>query len=97
MIHKTLHKKLDWATWISQKPRVNSCASLGQAVPAPLVAPIVVLLLQTLWKIMNEGQDYDYDKRNISVVISHCDKYSQRLTSPGHGDVCKSVEVVIST
>jgi hypothetical protein len=40
-------------------------------VPAPLVAHIVVLLLQTLWKIMNEGQDYDYYKRNISVVI--CD------------------------
>jgi hypothetical protein len=25
------------------------------------MAHIVVLLLQTLWKIMNEGQDYDYD------------------------------------
>jgi hypothetical protein len=29
------------------------------------------LVVQTLWKIMNERQDYDYDKRNISVVI--CD------------------------
>jgi hypothetical protein len=28
-------------------------------------------VVQTLWKIMNERQDYDYDKRNISVVI--CD------------------------
>jgi hypothetical protein len=24
-------------------------------------------------------------------------KYSQRLTNPGHGDVCKTVEVVTST
>jgi len=30
-------------------------------------------LLQTLWKIMNEGQDYDYDKRNISVVMCDTD------------------------
>ena len=40
---------------------------------------------------MNEGQNYDYDKRNISVVI--CDTNIHK----GHGDICKTVEVVTST
>jgi hypothetical protein len=40
---------------------------------------------------MNEGQNYDYDKRNISVVI--CDTNIHN----GHGDICKTVEVVTST
>jgi hypothetical protein len=47
------------------KPVVNSEWS---AVSASNVTNIVLLLLQTyLW--LKKGSDYDYDKRNISVVM----------------------------
>ena len=37
------------------KTGVNSCAPRGKTVPAPLVAPVVLLLLKTKWSFMNEG------------------------------------------
>ena len=43
------------------------------AVTAPLVAPIVLLLLPGDKSWMRKWPDYDYDKRNISVVFVKMD------------------------
>jgi hypothetical protein len=48
---------------------MNEDAPEGQAVPASLMPPVILLLLQTCR--MSTGADYDLDERNISVVI--CD------------------------
>ena len=40
---KNTHKTKDWVTWTPLKPGVNSGAPEGQADPAPLVAPVVLL------------------------------------------------------
>ena len=44
MIYKTLHCELKIE---QRKPGVNSYAPEEQAVPIPLLAPVVLLLLQT--------------------------------------------------
>ena len=45
MICKTLHRKLKIEhSEHHQKPRVNSGALEGKAVPAPLVTPVMLLL-----------------------------------------------------
>ena len=56
---------------------INSGAQEGQTVPAPQVAPVVLLLSQTPWSVifgderMNEGRTGSDDvKRNMSVMIS---------------------------
>ena len=52
-IYKTLHRKLNIEQQIPTKPGVNSDAPEGLAVPAPHVAPVVLLLLQIIdeeWK-----------------------------------------------
>jgi hypothetical protein len=40
---KHAHKTKDRVTRSSLKPGVNSCAPEGYAVPAPLVAPVVLI------------------------------------------------------
>jgi len=42
-IYKTSHKTKDRVTWTPLKTGVNSGAMKGQAVPAPLLAPVVLI------------------------------------------------------
>jgi hypothetical protein len=61
-IYKTLHRKqkIEKEVW---------------AVPAPLLTPVVLLLLQTTGDMswMRKGPDCDYIKWNLSVVICDTD------------------------
>ena len=81
MIYKSLHsnndlqnstqKTKDWATQSLQK---------GQAIPAQLVAPAMLLLLQTRWQIINKERiglyvllqrrrirNQEFLERNVSI------------------------------
>jgi len=53
-LQNTAQKTKDQATRILLKPGMNSGAPEGLAVPAPHMAPVVLLLLQTWWLVMNE-------------------------------------------
>ena len=64
MIYKTLHRKLK-----QHKPTknlgVNSLVQEGQVVPAPLVAPIMLLLNYTnMWYINHVGDQHTYNWSN---------------------------------
>jgi len=53
---------------------MNSGAPKVLAVPAPLVAPVMLVLVQTWWYILNaEGSDCDYDKWNMFMFIYDTD------------------------
>jgi hypothetical protein len=47
VLQSTIQKTKDRAPWTNSKPVVNSCTPDDWAVPAPYVAPVVLLLLQT--------------------------------------------------
>jgi hypothetical protein len=42
-LQKNTHKTKDRVTRTTLKPGVNSCAPEGQAVPVPLVSPVVLI------------------------------------------------------
>jgi hypothetical protein len=75
MIYKVLHRKLniDQHEPHTKQTRSELKCSVGQAVPVPLVAEVVLLLLKTCdksWK-RKEGRNCDHQEWTMSVVI--CD------------------------
>ena len=68
----------------------------GWALPAPVVAPVVELLLHTWDKsIMRKGWDCHGNKRNIHVSEIICDIFVIfRTCKPRHGDDRKTFEVM---
>ena len=72
MIHKVLYRTLN-IDQQQQNTRSELKCSVGQAVPVPLVAEVVLLLLKTgdkSWK-RKGGRDCDHKEWTMSVVI--CD------------------------
>jgi hypothetical protein len=75
MIYKTVHRKQKFSnTNLTTKHGGNSCALERKVVPAPHVSPLCFSCYKSRRKSRpRKGQDCDYDKMNMSVVI--CDTY----------------------
>ena len=79
-LQNTTEKSKDRATGTALKPGMNSCAPEGQAVPAPLITPVVFLandtnvLLHifevfTCTKISSNGFKHLLTSRNLRPVV----------------------------
>ena len=63
---------------------VNSGVPEGKAIPAQLVAPVVVFLLQTRWQVINKGRAELWLRQTGHICDHWLHRYSN--SQPCHGD-----------
>ena len=85
----TIYKTLHWKLKIEQHEVTKHGAPEGYTATAAIVAP--VMLLCGGMSIIRNGWNFDYDKRNISTVISTQIFHS---CSPSHGGNRKASDVI---